>query len=363
MPKRLVHWDLLRALAMFFVVLCHTALYLGPIGGIDTNVATVEFALICDPVFFALSGYFAIRPLRGNYKGFLLKKFRDVVVPLIVYVVCLYLFDVAKANAGFDLSSFASWCLGAISGNFWFIPCLIPFLILAPFLNEMFSSLSDRTAKTLEWVVYVAALWGTGASVFAFFAGDSFVSSLISTLLSLLPPAVIPGGYFLYFCLGYFIRREESHVSSRAFKVLACLGVLLWLACPILALAGYQRVDPSYLWLPATVSVFLLFAKIEIRGDRVGKAISFLARHSYAVYLLQFTTIKLVYGRLNAAGLMDGSASLPAFERLCLQAFAVFASYVLAVLIGFVLDGTLVQLAKRGVEALLERCLRSPADS
>ena len=64
MTKRLVQWDLLRTIAMSFVVVCHTAPYLGPIRSINTNVAVAEFGLLCDPVFFALSGYFAIRPLK-----------------------------------------------------------------------------------------------------------------------------------------------------------------------------------------------------------------------------------------------------------------------------------------------------------
>ena len=59
--KRLVQWDLLRALAMFLVIVNHASPYLGIMQGIDAGKIVGELALICNPVFFALSGYFAIR--------------------------------------------------------------------------------------------------------------------------------------------------------------------------------------------------------------------------------------------------------------------------------------------------------------
>lgn len=67
MAKRLVNWDLLRTLAMFFVVMVHSSRYLGSIHGIETAPFISEFALICDPIFFVLSGFFAFRPLKTTY--------------------------------------------------------------------------------------------------------------------------------------------------------------------------------------------------------------------------------------------------------------------------------------------------------
>lgn len=111
---------------------------------------------------------------------------------------------------------------------------------------------------------------------------------------------------------------------------------------------GYQRLDPSYLWFPATVAIFLLFSRMEFRGKRNSVAISFLARHSYAVYLLQCTTIDFVYGHIGLFSVLDGTPTLPGIERLFLQGLAVLLSYGLAVLIGFAIDETLVKLAKLG---------------
>lgn len=347
MTKRIVRWDLLRALAMFFVVVCHSASYLGPIRGIDTSIAVPEFALICDPVFFALSGYFAIRPLKGRYSNYIFNKIRGVVVPLITYTLCLLALNVITGRVEPSLGACLGWSYDIISGGYWFVPTLIPYLVLAPFLFEMFSSLSDKTARHIEAIVYVAFAWGIAASLIRFASSSSSVSSFVLIATTLVPPTVVPGGYFVYFSLGYFIRREEDSLKSGQHRALVLLGLAAWIACPVLAVLGYQRPDPSYLWFLVTVSVFGLFAHIDVRSERISGFISFLARHSYGVYLLQYTSIDLVYGRMHLLGLLDGSGSLPGLNRLCLQLFAVLSSYVLAIVTAAVLDGTVVKFANK----------------
>lgn len=348
MTKRLVQWDLLRTIAMSFVVVCHTAPYLGPIRSINTNVAVAEFGLLCDPVFFALSGYFAIRPLKVSFGNYLFKKFWDIVLPLFTYTLCVLAYNLARGAVELNWGSCIAWCYNIITGGYWFIPCLIPFLILAPFLEEMFSSLSEKTIGILERLVYIAAIWGIAISVIAFSSTRPSVANIAWTMTALLPPFVVPGGYFVCFCLGYFLRRAEGHITSSQFKALVAIGLVSWIACPVLAVLGYQRLDPSYLWFPATVAIFLLFSRMEFRGKRNSVAISFLARHSYAVYLLQCTTIDFVYGHIGLFSVLDGTPTLPGIERLFLQGLAVLLSYGLAVLIGFAIDETLVKLAKLG---------------
>lgn len=71
---RLTNWDLLRALSMFLVVVVHIAPQLGSFHGINAGVIVGTGAIICDPIFFCLSGYFALRPLKKSYKDYLFGK-------------------------------------------------------------------------------------------------------------------------------------------------------------------------------------------------------------------------------------------------------------------------------------------------
>ena len=90
-PRRLANWDLLRAISMLAVVVVHMSGYLGPIGGVPTNAIGV-FAIVCGPVFFALSGYFALRPLKTGLFKYCVRKFSSIVLPLFLYSVLLYVY-------------------------------------------------------------------------------------------------------------------------------------------------------------------------------------------------------------------------------------------------------------------------------
>lgn len=72
--KRLTNWDLLRALSMFLVVVVHIAPQLGNFRNINASAIASTAAIICDPIFFCLSGYFALKPLKKSYKDYLFGK-------------------------------------------------------------------------------------------------------------------------------------------------------------------------------------------------------------------------------------------------------------------------------------------------
>lgn len=78
---RLSNWDLLRSLCMLAVVVVHSGGYLGQIAGINVGSSASTLAILCDPLFFALSGYFAIRPLKRSYSAYVLRKVQTIAVP------------------------------------------------------------------------------------------------------------------------------------------------------------------------------------------------------------------------------------------------------------------------------------------
>lgn len=91
-PNRLANLDLLRSLCMLAVVAVHCSASLGIIGKVDVSVISSKILILCDPIFFALSGYFAIRPLRSNLLTYWLRKIGTIVLPLFVYAIILYFY-------------------------------------------------------------------------------------------------------------------------------------------------------------------------------------------------------------------------------------------------------------------------------
>lgn len=333
MAKRLANWDLLRTLAMLFVVIVHSSQYLGPVYGIETRPFISEFALICDPIFFVLSGYFAFRPLKTTYAKYLLNKVVTIILPLVVYSVVLYAYGCVVGTVTLGFPQYFNWFYSILFGGWWFVPALIPFLVLAPFLFTMFEALSDFQCKLLMKIVALFTLWGALCTVLQWIStltGIGSLNTLPGLLSGFVPTNPIPGGYFMYFCLGYFIHRMPSLYSVEFLKRIAMLGIVGWLFGAVAALAGYVRSDPSYLWLFASIGIFLVFDKIQITGECASKIINWTAKRSYSIYLLQYTTIAIVYGIFNQFGMLDGTANMAFWIRVPLQAIAALLSWLFA---------------------------------
>lgn len=154
-PRRLVNWDLLRAISMFAVVVVHMSGYLGPIGGVPTN-AIGTFAIVCDPVFFAPSGYFALRPLKTGLPKYYVRKFSSIILPLFLYSALLYVYY--GWSSGLSLFGYIEYFNNVLT-PWWFIPALIPYLIVAPFLYKCLESLSDDWVKLLVKFAVILSVW------------------------------------------------------------------------------------------------------------------------------------------------------------------------------------------------------------
>ena len=146
--KRLTNWDLLRALSMFLVVVVHIAPQLGSFRGINAGVIVGTGAIICDPIFFCLSGYFALKPLKKSYKDYLFGKALSLLLPIFVYAGLLYTYKVVTGSL--QDSNYIRYTSSLVQGGWWFIPALIPCILVAPVLSKMFDALNDRTCKTVR---------------------------------------------------------------------------------------------------------------------------------------------------------------------------------------------------------------------
>ncbi len=320
---------------MLFVVIVHSSQYLGPVYGIETRPFISEFALICDPIFFVLSGYFAFRTLKKTNAKYLLN-FSEIPIKDVCF----------------------NWFYSILFGGWWFVPALIPFLVLAPFLFTMFEALSDFQCKLLMKVVALFTLWGALCTVLQWIStltGIGSLNTLPGLLSGFVPTNPIPGGYFMYFCLGYFIRRMPSLYSVEFLKRIATLGIVGWLFGAVAALAGYVRSDPSYLWLFASIGIFLVFDKIQITDECASKIINWTAKRSYSIYLLQYTTIAIVYGIFNQFGILDGTANMAFWIRVPLQAIAVSLSWLFALGGASIVDSLILEPIQNFCKMKLKR--------
>ena len=81
----------------------HTSGSLGIIHNFDAGYAVGTAAFLCDPLFFVLSGYFALDPIKRDLKSYYINKVITILLPLVLYSLLLYLTPINTSMNG-DLS-------------------------------------------------------------------------------------------------------------------------------------------------------------------------------------------------------------------------------------------------------------------
>lgn len=341
---RLSNWDLLRSLCMLAVVVVHSGGYLGQIAGVNVGGSASTLAILCDPLFFALSGYFAIRPLKRSYSAYVLRKVQTIAVPVVVYSIALYIY--AAWNSGLSLHGYIAY-FAQLSSGWWFVITLFPYLLAAPVMHWMLEKLDDSQIRfvaklalafTTFGIVYSTASWALRAT------GHETLAAGLGIVKWFTPTVLVPwSGYTMYFCLGYFFRRLAPTVSAANRKKWIVAGLALWLFDVVAAYFGVDRADPSYPWLFATIAVLLVFDKLEIQSPRLQKVSEWTGRRSFAIYLLQYTTIALVAPFIYDMVLGGGVAALAAPLRLMWWIVMVVGAWALALAVASVVDTTVVR--------------------
>lgn len=143
--RRLTNWDLLRALSMFLVVVVHIAPQLGSFRNINASVIANTAAIICDPIFFCLSGYFALKPLKTSYKDYLFGKVLSLLLPIFVYAGLLYAYKVATGSL--QDTNYIRYTSSLVQGGWWFVPALIPCILAHPYCQKCLTPSTTEPAK------------------------------------------------------------------------------------------------------------------------------------------------------------------------------------------------------------------------
>lgn len=336
--RREANWDLLRGLSMFFVVVVHTvSLFPSLAEGFNLGAAIGRLAIICDPVFFMLSGFFALRPLRGSLKRYYLKKVSGIVLPVAVYSVVVYLIS---SWGSLGLGGYLSYFSQLLHGSWWFIPTLISYLVLAPFLYRALEALDDGQILLLFKVLAFIYIWGVVFHLASFVAvlidrpGIGNVLSIASSLVPRTPAA----GYLMVFLLGYLYRRLSGIFSDSQKSRMRMVGILAIVLCFLFAGFGVGEDDPNQLWVIAAFGLFFVFEGVKVSGDKLKSLVVWIGKRSYTIYLFQYLTIETVSGWIYGPLMFGDSSALTPLTAVLVWTLFTVAAYLLALLVASVLD-------------------------
>lgn len=351
--SRLVNLDLLRIICMFLVIVCHTSSRIGSCRGIQVGTILGDAALLCDPIFFSLSGFFAIRALKGSYINYLIRKITTITLPVMVYSIVIYACLYFTGSAELSFGAYFGWLLSMLSSPWWFIPALLPMLMSAPFLYFLFSKLEPEQerllSKTVTCLVILGIIYTVLSSLANNFQHSTFAAAIASTQ-KLFPSSLMVGGYSLYFCLGYFLR--EDLIKDNRARRLIVPGIVGWAFGALLIQCGYSRSDPSHLWFFATIAFFLLFDKVQIIKQQCIKWISYIAQRCYSIYLVQSTVISFV---VEKGFISDVFSNLAFISRFFLWFIVACLCWLISLLFAVLVD----ELFLKPIQKLISRVFAS----
>lgn len=337
--------DFIRVLLMCFVIGTHAPMKaLSSVPVFMTALSTTLF--LCDGGFFMVSGYFLLEKELSSWKEYLryfLKRVITIILPwILLHPLMDLLFNRTLFQAGpLPYVSMQYWniLVHDYEGYLWFLYAYIPIAFFAPFWAKLLHHLSKIELGILAGLTILYLVIGMlylSAEQPFHFTGHMVVS------------------WTIYFILGYYLRRFEKEIRGVRFLF---YGLALGAFVFIVYTAYTKNIHPSsaleMLWYYVFTFGALAFLSQELPIEKVGwlsSLCSFVAKHSFTVYLTHITIL------LNVTGLLSGLQSRTGIALpIGVQEFL---NYVLGVVCCVLFAILLDELVIFRLQGLLRRLLR-----
>lgn len=360
--SREANWDLLRSLAMLFVVFVHSmGLIRGEVSWLNADVI-FAIVILCDPIFFTLSGFFAIRPSNRPLKGYYLNKVSTIILPLVLYSVIMYFYE--THFIGMNLNGYFEFFYHQLATRWWFIPALVPCLVAAPFISKGFEKMTNKQVLVLGGVISSLFLWGL-LFTFSKWLGDALdiktFTSISNVFLQLVPPGYLTTApaYFQFFIMGGVCRRLLPNLRFGKWAVCVAVGVLFLIQDIVFRIYSLPTIDPSYSWMFETLGIMALFSRLRIKGSALKAIFGWTGKRSYSIYLLQYETVAFFSTLFYEDALFGPVSDMGALSAIAIWLLAVACAYLLALAIASIIDPLLLTPLQKLYKRLFMRPVKS----
>ena len=326
---RLFKYDVVRAIACMFVVMVHARAIIGATG-FNTYIyywGTAALFFTCNAIFFMMSGRFNIKKLDTDLsiKQFYYKKVKAILLPVAIIFFFRTLVNMFPDYSAWGI--FSSYIKNSLwlfsSTEYWFVFSLVSFLLATPFFASVFMKLGTFGKKA-----FIAI--GLAINACAFFMGNLGYGFSWATLFT---------GFSLMYCIGPFI--EEFFEKTKSFVVLELLALASLVLTVYFAMIGWNigTFDTSPFHMILSVGVYVLILRLgeHIKGP-ICKPISFIAKHSFSIYLVHMVFLKEI------------AAYLPYYtgwEALGAHLLFVLVVFILSLACATILDKLIIDPAKK----------------
>lgn len=320
--------DLLRALAMFFVICQHI---LGQ-GGVVANAAMgtgkyyflslLQILVYCSVDLFGLTtGYLMCQ------KSFRLSRLSKIWLTTVfwsVAVSCVFFVFIPGSRT---LSEAISMFLPILRGRYWFFTAYFVTILVSPILNHVIRTLSHRHFKLLLAALFlifgIIPVGSLGNDVLRISTGHHFAWMIVLYLI---------GGYLRT----YNISRPKKTSWLLYYFLFALVHLIFKFAVGLIGFSNYGELlltYPSPLVVGEAVCLFQFFKELgaSLQADSLsGKLIRFIAPGVYSVYIIHVHP-KIFWNEtiLSAFRVWDSWSAVQVFAALIITALSVFSICIL----------------------------------
>ena len=285
--SRNINLDLIRLIAMIFVIMVHIPFLPYQNNKFIANTFRSLF-LSCNSLFFMLSGYFNLSYVikkEEDYSKYYFKKFFSIFLPyfLVSFVIHLwkvYVLPHKKIEVLLLLKTFYKCFMSnSISTHLWFMYPLIGYLISAPFLGNLFQKMTN---KELSLLFKIAIIWNIISIYLSENLGIEY--SYSGWFLS---------GWIISFFAGYYCRRVINDDNKKILYLVGIIGFLITVSCEVLFLDNFNHSNDfsiAFVLFAMALSVFIE-KEIKIKTNFLKNIIFFLGRYSFLIYLFLWNVL------------------------------------------------------------------------
>lgn len=282
--KRDDYFDLLRAIAIIFVIFIHI---FNRIPGVENNngvyisISVWRTIISCAvPLFLAISGYFMAKKKVNNstdYKAFLKKQIPRVYIPCFIFSIPYFYWEVKLS--GFKITELLYLLFGGYS-VYYFVLLIIIMYLLLPVLQKMSKSVKGLLLSIVISTIFIV-LW------------TLFKQSNPSREIPLIFSAIVFPMWMMFFVIGLYYgngNKIKIHTVALIFILITIIGLSLIETNYITQKSGFlnasqQKLSNSIFSLFVIILLFNLHRKYSF-NSLTGKFFSYIGRISFGIYLL-----------------------------------------------------------------------------
>ena len=286
--KRIFYFDELRALAILFVILCHTTTIYRPYYYTLSKMAIPAFLNMIGwagvPLFFMISGALILNR-EYELKDFMKRRFIRILCPFIFWITITLVLDYLLL--GFSTKQLMMVFLGKHRYT-WYIWTLMGIYLFLPVLNSFIREYQLKGAEyfLLVWFIYIIL----NTCGYYPFHGIEFVYF---------------SKYIGYPVLGYYLVNKDFRLNDKSLVVLSGIAYVIFLLVNLYC-QGHGIIDGAYLTIFTVLEslcLFLFFKSIsdycdgnlrscfcklhnKIENGKLGKIIFSISMCSYGMYFI-----------------------------------------------------------------------------